>query len=150
MDNKKITKRLTRDKNYSRPRNTYQEKLSPKEIKKKLEEYRIVENIFDIEINTHVRYFTVNSNTGEKQFRLGGFLTKINKNDNYVILSNGKFSWSVQINDAIFFEKMSFSELKEELIQKISEKYKKDLDKLKVQNSNLKRTLKEIKNHIKK
>ena len=36
---KKVTKRLSRDTNYKKTGKSYQEKLSPSEIKKKLEEY---------------------------------------------------------------------------------------------------------------
>ena len=144
-----ITKRLARDTNYVKPKKTYQDTLSPNEIKNKLLEYKKVNNIFNIDINTHLRYFSIDKNTGKKQFRLGGFLTKINKNNNYIILSNGKFSWSVQINDAVFFEKLPFSELKKELEYKISQKYEIQLNQIREENIKLKSSLKEIKKHIK-
>ena len=146
---KKITKRLSRDTTYKKKEKSYQEKLSPKEIKKKLEEYSQVDNITDVDVGTHLRYFTFNPNTGEKQFRLGGFLSKIDKDLRFVILQNGTFSWSVQINNTVFFRKMNFSELKDELIEKISKKFEKQVMKLKLENKNLKETLKEIKKQLK-
>lgn len=146
---KKITKRLSRDTNYKKSGKSYQEKLSPSEIKKKLEEYSQVEDIKKVSIGTHMRYFTFNPKTGEKQFRLGGFLSKIDPEMKYVILQNGSFSWSVQISGTIFFKKMSFSELKDELKEKIYKKFEKQISNLKKQNFKLKETLKEIKNQIK-
>ena len=89
MSDKTITKRLSRDTSYNRPKKTYQEKLSPKEIKEKLLEYVQVDDITTVPLNTHVRYFSFNPKTGEKLFRLGGFLTRKELDDPYVILSNG-------------------------------------------------------------
>ena len=143
-----VTKRLSRDTSYKKTTKTYQEKLSPDEIKKKLEEYKQVDDIKEVPLNSHLRYFSINTKTGKKQFRLGGFLTKINKD--YVILSNGSLSWSVQINSTVFFQKMTFSELKNELTEKISLKYEKKINKLIEENSILKRTLKDVKKQLKK
>ena len=100
MSNKNITKRLSRDTSYKKTAKSYQDKLSPDEIKQKLEEYKQVEDIDEINLNSHLRYFSFNPKTGKKQFRLGGFLTKIDKE--YVILSNGNLSWSVQKKNTVF------------------------------------------------
>jgi PAS domain S-box-containing protein len=48
------------------------------------------------------------SKTNKKQFRLGGFLTKIEKD--YIVLSNGSLSWSVQKKTSVFYQKMSLQE----------------------------------------
>ena len=146
---KKITKRLSRDTNYKKNGKSYQDKLSPSEIKKKLEEYSQVEDVKNVSIGTHMRYFTFNPKTGEKQFRLGGFLSKIDPEMKYVILQNGSFSWSVQLSGTVFFKKMSFTELKDELKEKIYKKFEKQINNLKKENFKLKETLKEIKNQIK-
>ena len=106
MSQNNNTKRLTVDK--VKTQNSYQNKLSPKEIKEKLEEYKKVEDISKVSLNSHLRYFTINEKSGEKQFRLGGFLTKIDSDKGYLILSNGNLSWSVQLKDSIFFQKMTF------------------------------------------
>ena len=127
---------------------SYQDKLSPDEIKSKLEEYSQVDDIKDVSLNSHLRYFTINTKTGKKQFRLGGFLTKID--NEYVVLSNGNLSWSVQIKSSVFFKKMNFSDLKDELIQKISSKYEKKISKLTEENIILKDTLKQVKKQLKK
>ena len=146
----KITKRLSRDTLYKKTNKTYQEKLSPDEIKKKLEEYSQVEDITNVDLNTHVRYFTFNPETGEKQFRLGGFLSKIDATKGYVICQNGNLSWSVQIKNTVFFQKMSFSELKFELEEKVRKKNNSELKTLKKENRKLKDALKEIKKKLKK
>lgn len=147
---KHITTRLSRDTQYKKNDNSYQANLTASDIKEKLAEYKQIDtiDINSIPLNTHMRYFTFHPQTGEKQFRLGGFLTKID--DEYVVLSNGKMSWSVQKKTAIFFSKMSFVQLKEEIIQKVSKKFEKQISELVNENSKLKDTLKEVKRTIRK
>jgi hypothetical protein len=141
------TKRLSADTEYKKTGKSIQQSLSPDEIKEKLKEYSSIETIDEAPINSHIRYFTVDTK-GKKQFRLGGFLTKIDTD--YVVLSNGKLSWSVQKKNSIFFKKMSYDELKEELIDKISSKFEKKLISLEKENETLKTTLKDIKKTLKK
>ena len=43
--------------------------------------------------------------TGKKMFRLGGFLSKVNLSQGYVVLNNGNLSWSVQLKGSIFLKK---------------------------------------------
>lgn len=148
MSNTKVTKRLTRDTTYNKTKKSYQDKLSPDEIKEKLEEYSQVEDITKVPLNSHLRYFSFSPKTGKKLFRLGGFLNKIDKE--YVVLSNGTLSWSVQIKNTVFFQKLTFTELKKELTQKISTKYEKKIQKLLEENDKLKDTLKQVKKQIKK
>jgi hypothetical protein len=133
---------------YVKEGKSYQDKLTPDEVKDKLAEYSRVENIDEIPINSHIRYFSIDPKTNKKSFRLGGFLTKIDKD--YIVLSNGKISWSVQKNSSIFFKKLSYQELKDELIEKISHKYEKQITMLAEENEKLKKTLKMIKNTVKK
>ncbi len=141
------TKRLSSDTEYKRTGKSMQQSLSPDEIKEKLKEYTPIDTIDEAPINSHIRYFTIDSK-GKKQFRLGGFLTKIDTD--YVVLSNGKLSWSVQKKNSIFFKKMSYDELKEELIDKISNKFEKKIISLEKENETLKTTLKDIKKTLKK
>lgn len=146
--NKQVTKRLTRDTTYNKTKKSYQDNLSPDEIKQKLEEYSQVDDIDEVPLNSHLRYFTINVKTGKKLFRLGGFLTKIDKE--YVVLSNGTLSWSVQKKNNIFFRKMTFQELKEELIKKIKKGYETEIKKINSENKKLKETLKKVKKQLKK
>ena len=151
MNNQK-TKRLTKDK--IKTKNSYQNKLSPAEIKQKLEEYKRVEDISSLSLNSHLRYFTIDSKTGEKNFRLGGFLTKVNQEKGYIVLSNGNVSWSVQLKNSILFKKMTFQELKDEMrediVNEVGKLYSSEIKKLKHENKKLKDTLKEIKTQAKK
>lgn len=150
MDKQKYTKRLSRDTSYNNKKKSYQDKLSPAEIKKKLEEYKQTDDISQVALNSHVRYFSFNPKTGEKQFRLGGFLRRIDMVKGYVILvGNNNLSWSVQIKNSVFFQKMTFGELKQELKEKYAAKYQKEIRKLKVENKKLKNTLREVKRQAK-
>ena len=120
----KRAKKLGADKTYKRPKVTHQEKLSAEEIEEKLEGYVKVDDIAEVPLNTHMRYFTITKD-GSHVFRLGGFLQNKQNAEKYVMLGNGKQVWSVQVKDSIFYRKMSH---KEE-IDKIHEYYKEKLDK---------------------
>ena len=109
-----ITNRITRDKDYKRPTETYQQTLGNTEIKEKLKDYKKIDDIRKLSIGTHVRYFTK-----EKVFRLGGNLNKIDPEGRYVVLSNGKVTWSVQLGGTQFWGKMSENEFKEELKKQV-------------------------------
>jgi len=115
MDKPKYQKRITKDTNYQRPTKTYQESLSNQEIKEKLKDYKKISDITKVSIGSHLRYFTVDPKTNDRTFRLGGTLHKFGDNGQYLILSNGTISWSVQINNTIFFQKMNEEEMKDEL-----------------------------------
>ena len=82
---KNITTRLSRDTTYKKKNNSYQDNLSPNEIKKKLEEYQQVDSIYDVDLNTHLRYFTLDKNG------------KINKGvDSFILIwRNLSFFWSI-------------------------------------------------------
>ena len=138
----KITKRLSRDTNYKKTTNTYQDLLSPEDIAKKLEDYSKVkkDDIFKIPLNTHVRYFTVGK-SGEKEFRLGGVITKFGDNGEYVVLSNGTFSWSVQIKNTTFYKKLNLNEIKEKAVSDV----KVNIEDIIKENKELKKMIKQIK-----
>lgn len=141
------TKRLSRDQNYKQPEKTYQSTLSKEDIAKKLEGYTRIEGnkVPQIPLNTHLRYFTVNPKNNQKEFRLGGYLTKIGDNNEYAILSNGNFSWSVQFANTIFYKKLKLDEYKEQVVLEIDESIKKKMDILLKENKDLKKVIKEIK-----
>ncbi len=149
MDNK-VTKRLTRDNAYQRPAKTYQDNLSNQEIKEKLKDYKKVVDIRAISIGTHIRYFSIDPKTNEKVFRLGGTLNKVDPEGRFIILGNGTVSWSVQIPNTIFFQKMSENEFKEELKKELKkELMTEDIDSesndLRKENKNLKKQLEQYK-----
>jgi hypothetical protein len=146
MDNK-ITKRLTRDTSYKTPDKTYQSTLSDTDIAKKLTDYIKVKpiDVIKIPLNTHLRYFSINPKTGEKQFRLGGVLTKIGDNNQYVVLSNGTLSWSVQINNTIFYKKLNINEIKEQVSNEATTVVQSQMEQIIEENKQLKKMLKQIK-----
>lgn len=101
--------RLTTD-NYNRPYITYTDSLTNNEIKHLLEDYTKVKDISLIEKGTHIRYFSKNNN-GEYQFRTGGVLKINNEPDKFIILNNGRKSWSVQTKDTIFYSKVIINKI---------------------------------------
>lgn len=135
------TTRIGND-NYKKSKKSKQSKMSPDDIKDKLKDYAKVKNIYKTPLKTHVRYFTIDKKTGGNVFRMGGFLNKINDEKEYVILSNGKITWSVQVNNSQFWRKLSLEEIREE--------YEEEIKMLKKNNKILKETLKKIKNQAKK
>ena len=102
----KHVKKLGTDKSYKRPKVTYQEQLTADEIAEKLQGYERVDDISEVPLNTHIRYFTTNKD-GTQSFRTGGFLFNKQNAEKYIMLSNGKSVWSVQVKGAVFFKKMT-------------------------------------------
>lgn len=136
------------DKNFIKKKNI-KPKMSDDDIKDKLKEYTLVDDITKVDIGTHLRYFTIDDK-GNKLFRLGGFLNKVNFKDGYIVLGNNKITWSVQLKTSEFYKKMSYNEIKQKIEIKIKSKYIKKLKLLQEENINLKNTLKEIKRKYKK
>jgi hypothetical protein len=125
-----IPKRLSRDKGYSRPETTYQQTLSNHDIKEKLKDYKKVENIKNVSIGTHCRYFTIDPKTKQKVFRLGGNLNKIDPEGRFVVLTNGQLSWSVQIPNSIFYQKMTEIEIKDEMKKELKKEIMTEQEQL--------------------
>ena len=123
---------------YVRPEKTFQDKLSPKQIKDLLNDYVEIEknDLKDVLIDTHIRYFL--KKNGKKLFRTGGYLLNKNKYDKYIILTNRKINWSVDTNNSILFRKLSSSELNEIHNEEINE-LKKIIKKLYQENKLLKK-----------
>lgn len=121
-------KRLGDDDKYDRPKQTLQDKLSKKEIEEKLEDYIKVEDISEVPLKTHIRYFKVEGKN--LKFRLGGNLINKDNADKYVVLSNGNYSWSADVKKSIFYKQLSVEEVREQYEDKIK-KYKNTIDKLK-------------------
>ena len=125
----------------------FREKLLRGNRTKKLEDYIRVkkEDVPSIPLNTHIRYFSINPKTGEKQFRMGGMLTKHDPNNQYIVCSNGTLSWSVQIANSIFYKKMSNNEYKEHIQTEVQDSVQDQLEILIKENRELKKVLKQIK-----
>ena len=130
---------------YKRPKKTYTDKLTDDDIEDMLEDYIEVENINQVPLGSHLRYFTIIK--GEKKFRTGGFLHRNDGLPAYVMIRNNQNVWSVQTKSAIFFRKMNEKEIKaeyEDTIQELENKIKalKTLaKKLKDENTKLKKLM---------
>ena len=136
--NYKTTKRFVNDTNYNRPKKTIQDTLTKEDIKEKLKDYKKVDDITKVLIGSHIRYFIKDLKTKKTMFRLGGFLTKFGENYKYLVLSNGEFSWSVQLNgNNELWVKINPKEMQEqiqtELEEVIGDKYKKKYEDMKNQ-----------------
>jgi hypothetical protein len=110
----KIINQQNKD-NYKRPEITYTDKLSKSQIRELLIDYERVTDIKDLERippGTHLRYFEMKNK--ELKFRTGGVLTVNSGLPNYIVLSNGKLSWSVQVAPSIFFRRVTIKQIREE------------------------------------
>lgn len=135
---------------YKKPNETFQMKLSNDEINEKLKDYIKIDNVEPSLIDYHIRYFIIDSNN-EKHFRIGGYLINIDDKNRYIVLSNGKNKWSVQLNNSILYRKKTENEIQNEIQNKIKisieknnneekvylkKKYKNLYDKYKLLNKN--------------
>jgi hypothetical protein len=115
-------KKKTKD-NYIRPIFTHTDKLSKEEISDLLDDYVeiSISDIDDIKLGTHLRYIIINDDNVYK-FRLGGNLINKKGFPIYIILNNGKMSWSVQLNKNIkIFKRISIYDIKKIYINQIEE-----------------------------
>ena len=95
---------------YQRPSITATEMLTEDDISKLLEDY-IKCDISTVKIGTHLRYFTTVKNA--TKFRRGGFLKNKDGFPDYVLLTNNKINWCVQIKNAEFYRKLTIQEIKD-------------------------------------
>lgn len=132
----KYATRLSRDTKYVRPETTLQDSLTEEKIREYLKDYVQTNDINNIPLDTHLRYFSLIN--GEQKFRMGGFLKNKNNADTYVVLSNGSNSWSVNVKDTQFFRKLS----QKEIIDNVREEYDEEIH---VRDQEIKELLIEIK-----
>lgn len=142
-----------------KPLNTVQENLTQEDIDNLLEDYEEIENIIELKPGIEIRYYTtIKKRNGSKQklFRMGGKIIKIDYEKKYLVLSNNKLSWSVQLNDDNqIFRKMTFEEIKNFYENEINNieielnRYKSDNKKLLNENQKLKSEMSNIKKLLK-
>jgi len=137
--------RITKDK-YKKPQNTVQDNLTQEDINQLLEEYNEIENIHQLKIGLHIRYYSFlkSGKTEKKIFRMGGTIIKIDFEKKYIVLSNGKITWSVQLNDKnILYKKMTTEEIKDFYENEINT-IESEQSQIKLKNDKLKYNLKEL------
>lgn len=135
------TKKISETK-YKRPLITYTDKLSKQQVKELLIDYEQIKSLDELQnipAGTHLRYFEKKNN--ELKFRTGGILT-VSGFPEYLILSSGHVSWSVQIKKCIFFKRITIKQVREE--------YKKLLHENAATIIGLQTTIKELSKEIKK
>lgn len=109
---------------------TFTDNLTKDEINQKLEDYKLVDDISKVSLDTHLRYFI--KKDGEMLFRMGGNLKRNLDLPNYVVLKNALGTeWTVQVKDTLFYKKMTIKEIKEEYDEIINELHDK-IKKLKI------------------
>jgi hypothetical protein len=109
---------------YKGPKKTLTQLLTTDEIKDLLDGYEIT--VFEnLKLFYNVRYYSKNPKSGEVLFRTGGSIIHIDNEKEYVILSSGSLSWSVQKLNTIFYQALPLSVIKEQ----IEMKYIDDLEK---------------------
>ena len=139
-----MTSTLNND-TYVKSEQTYTDRLDDIEISEKLADYVKVDDISTVNLNTHIRYFSlIPDKKGQliRKFRMGGFLTNKNNADKYIILSNGRKTWTVQVASTAFYRKLTIDEIKEE--------YENDLAKVNKANKKLLRQNEKLKMFITK
>lgn len=114
--------------------NSVQNKLTQDDINKLLDDYEEISNNDELNIGMDIRYFQIvtKGNINQKLFRFGGKIINIDLKKGYIILTNGKVNWSVQLQNVIIYKKISIEEIKT--------LYENDLDTkdMKIQNYKLK------------
>jgi hypothetical protein len=114
--------------NYSKPNKTYQETLSKDDIKEQLKNYKLVDDINIVPIGTHLRYIIIDPKTKESKFRLGGSLSKFGDNREYIMMTNGTLTWSVQLKNTTFYRKLTENESKNELKKELQKEILSEMD----------------------
>jgi len=118
---------------------SYQSCLTKDEIRNKLDDYERVNNIFSVNKDTHIRYFIKEGD--DYKFRMGGLLYYKCENDGYVVLNNGRHTWTVQVKDTQFFKLLNKTEIKE----KLKNQFQKELEKKDKKIRDLNNTIKDLK-----
>lgn len=131
-----ITSKTTN--NYVRPEKTFTDSLTSEDIEKKLEDYIKINDLGQVALGTHIRYFQ--EKDGKLLFRMGGVLKRNQDATQFIILRNAQgVEWSVQTANNIFFKKMILPEIKAE--------YDKIILELNSKINKLKKEIKVLKNN---
>ena len=130
---------------YVKPLQTVVEKMTSDEIAQSLEDYKkVLPN--ELVRGRHVRYFKIKKD-GSVEFKIGGNVFVTDGLPDYVVLTNGNFSWSVQCKDTIFYQEMTNTEETNELsetIVKLKDKIDELSDRLKEKDKIIKKMEKVI------
>ena len=123
---------------FERKRDAIEKTLTDEEINTLLDDYVEIDDPTTVELDTHIRYFTILFENGVamKIFRLGGKLHAVSPEGDYIILKHGQNIIQVEINNAIFYKQLSINEIKKEY-EEILDKYEDEIMELKEINRGL-------------
>ena len=123
----------------SNKKKTFHDLLTEEDINILLEDYEEINNIHELKPGILIRYYKLINQNNDiiKLFRTGGTIINIDFEKKYLIVSNGKTNWSVQMDNSIFYKKITLEELKNYYENEIDnknleiKKYKKYIENLK-------------------
>lgn len=123
---------------FERKRDKVEQTLTDEEIDNLLEDYIEVSDPLSIDIDSHVRYFTIAFEKGKakKVFRLGGKLFSISPDGDYLVLKHGNNVIQAYTKQSIFYKHLSIGEIKQEY-EDILDKYEDEILDLKRLNKKL-------------
>lgn len=136
-----MTTRLGKYDKYMRPKQTFTDRINEDKeaILDQLNGYEQVDDLKQISIGTHIRYF-ISMKDGTRKFRLGGVLINTKGLPKYIVLSAKNRTWSVQTKDTIFFRQLKNNE--------IIDIYQEQVDDLEFKIKSLKNLIVELKKDI--
>lgn len=107
---------------YVKPKYTASDLITAEELKKRMENYEILdkEQVADLVSNTRIQYFEVKEN-GDYKYKPGGVIIK-NGYPDYLVLTNGRRSWSVQLVNHVICKEMRVEDVKAKYEKIISKK----------------------------
>jgi hypothetical protein len=123
---------------FEKKRDKVEQTLTDEEIDNLLEDYVEINDPLQIEIDSHVRYFTIAFEKGKakKVFRLGGKLFSISPDGDYLVLKHGNNVIQAYTKQSIFYKHLSIGEIKSEY-EEILDKYEDEILDLKRLNKKL-------------
>lgn len=133
--------RLSKYDKYLRPKQTFTDRINEDKeaILDQLNGYEQVENLKQVALGTHIRYF-ISMKDGTRKFRLGGILINSKGLPKYIVLSAKNKTWSVQTKNTIFFRQLSNNE--------IIDIYQEQVDDLEFKIKSLKNLIVDLKKDI--
>lgn len=114
----------TKKPDYKRPAETFTDKLTDGEIMNLLEDYEKVTDISQVDNGVSIKYFLKDDDNpnAKPKFRMGGTLINKEGLPDYIMLTTGKFTWSVQMKTAILYRKIPNKSIKAEYEKILAEK----------------------------
>ena len=85
--------------------------ISPDEVEQRLLNYEQITDCSELIFGDHLQYFEVLAD-GKYKYKPGGRLI-VNAAPVYIVLTNGRTNWSVQLDRHIIFREISVAKIKE-------------------------------------